>query len=72
MKIHTVKRHSLLGGGNSKFCPILCVFFRPIIVEVFFWYKLSAKKKNFFLGGGYFGFCENTPHEGRTVLMGVN
>jgi len=32
---------------------------------------VSAKKKYIYILGS-FEFCENTPHEGRTVPLGVN
>jgi len=57
MKILTVKRHSLLGGGNSKFCPILCVFFSPDYCRGFFLVEAFRKKKNFG-GGAILGFVK--------------
>ena len=57
MKIHTVKRHSLLGGGNSKFCPILCVFFSPDYCRGFFFGRSFPEKKKFG-GGAILGFVK--------------
>ena len=66
MQIHTVQSHAWLAGGNSNFCPHFLLFW-PDYCKIVYGSFLGKKKLL-----GDFEFCENTSHEGRTILVGVN